>query len=103
MHRLKSLFYALVTFLAATSVSVGPGGAVLLQLPSLANLIAHPDLYAGGLLTAIEIFSRVVPSSADNSLLTFLARIADSCLPNRSHDGGRFISRTLLTNAQPTL
>jgi hypothetical protein len=101
MLRLKSYLYAILAFLAATSVSVGPGGAVLLRLPPLDTLISHIDLYASGLLACIEVFSRLVPTEANGSLLTFLARLADSLLPNRAHEGGRF--ETLSLHNGPTV
>ena len=96
MHLLKSLFYALVAFLAASSVSIGPGGAVLLQLPPIQSICSHPDQYAAGLLALVEVFSRLSPSPADHSPLSFLARLADSLLKNRAEHGGYFVNQTTL-------
>lgn len=95
MHRLKSLFYALLAFAAACTVTVGDGGAVLLHFPPLADLISHADLYASGLFVTVEIFSRLVPSAADNSILRFLASLADSVLPDRAAGGGHFKTSSL--------
>ena len=97
MQLLKTILYALAAFLAACSVNVGAGGAVLIQLPPPADFISHPDLYAAGLLVLVEIFSRLLPSSANYSPLAFLARLADSVLKNRADSGGIFSTETVLT------
>lgn len=97
MHRLKSFVLAFLAFAAACSVSVGDGGVVLLRLPALNTLLSHVDLYAGGLLVVVEIFSRVVPSAADSSLLRFLTSLADSVLPDRAKGGGSFTTQPVLT------
>lgn len=95
MQFLKPLFYALLTFAAACSVSIGPGGALLVGLPPLDGIIAHADLYGAGLLVVIELFGRLVPASADSSLLALLTRLADSLVTNRATGGGHFTSLTV--------
>jgi hypothetical protein len=90
--RLKTATYALLAFLAAISVKIGDGGVIILQLPPLADLIAHIDLYASGLLVLVEVFGRLVPTAKDSSLLNLLVRLADSVLANRATDGGRFVT-----------
>lgn len=97
MHLLKSLFYALAAFLAACSVGIGEGGAVLIQLPPLASFLSHPDLYAAGLLVLVEIFTRLTPSPTGHAALSsFLIRLLDSLIPNRAAGGGRFTSENVL-------
>lgn len=90
MHQLKSLFYALLAFLAASSVGLGDGGAVVLRLPPIESLCSHADLYAAGLLVLVEVFSRLTPSPANNTISAFLARLLDFLLPNRAEGGRRF-------------
>jgi hypothetical protein len=99
MARLKALLYALLAFFAATSFSVGEGGAILLRLPPLDTLISHVDLYASGLVVAVEFFSRVVPSTAHNSFLTGLVQVANALIPDRAHGGGSHILEPVLNGA----
>lgn len=96
MHLLKSLFYALAAFLAACSVHFGEGGAVLIQLPPLSVWLSHPDLYAAGLLTLVEVFSRLTPTPNNIAFSSFLTRLLDSVLANRSDCGGRFTTHSVL-------
>ena len=98
MHQLKTLLYALVAFFAAASLTVGEGGALLVQLPPLASFLHHPDLYAAGLLVLVEVFGRLAPSPANTTISAFLARLLDSILPNRAEDGGRFTLQTVATH-----
>lgn len=98
MHLLKSLLYAVLAFLAAVSVGIGEGGAVLLQFPPLPALVNHLDLYAAGLLVLVEVFGRLAPSPANTTLLALLTRLLDVLLPNRATGGGRFTSQTVLTH-----
>lgn len=102
MHQLKTLLYAVVAFLAATSISIGAGGALLIQLPALSSLASHPDLYAAGLLVLVEVFGRLTPSPANQTISGFLTRLLDAVLPNRATDGGRFITSSVLTDGPTT-
>lgn len=98
MHLLKSLFYALAAFLAASSVHIGDGGTLVLQLPAISGLISHLDLYASGLLVLVEVFSRLTPSPTNTALSSFLARLLDLVLENRATGGGRFILQSVATD-----
>ena len=98
MHQLKTALYAVLAFAAATSISIGNGGALLIQLPPVASLVSHPDLYAAGLLVLVEIFGRLTPSPANSTISGLLARLLDAVLPNRATDGGRFTTQSVLTH-----